>query len=329
MPEAFTDAPSSISATGVTLNGRAIANGVATNTWFQYGPTTSYGSTTTVAAIGSGTASVNITAPISGFAPSGYHFRSVAQNAMGTTYGINQIVPSNNANLSALAITDGILTPVFASGTTSYAAVVANTVSSITLTPAAADPAASITVKAIPVPTGVSSPTLALSIGSNVINIVVTPPDGLTTRTYTVTLTRRTVYEDWAAAGSLTGPNSASNEDFDFDGIGNFIEFAFNTDPKIPSPGVLPTLAVVVKPADNLNYPELTYRRRSAPGTLTYVIQSSPNLATWTSVPALDLEQVGSPVPLGDGITEVVTFRILPSIETSPGARFFRLQITE
>lgn len=97
LPEAFTDAASNLLANSVTLNGRTLPNGLATSVWFQYGPTSAYGSTTTLQAIGSGTASVNVTAPLSGFAPGAYHFRLVAQNSSGTTYGINQTVSSNNA----------------------------------------------------------------------------------------------------------------------------------------------------------------------------------------------------------------------------------------
>jgi hypothetical protein len=329
MPEAFTDGPSAVTATGATFNGRAIPNGVATTAWFEYGPTIAYGSTTAAVAVGSGSASVNVNTPVSGFAPYGYHYRCVAQNSMGTTYGINQFIPSNNAALSALTLSAGALTPAFASGTTAYAITVPNATTSTTVTPVVAAAGATVKVNGITVASGGASGAIALSPGANVITTIVTAQNGFTAQTYTVTVTRGTAYEQWAASHSLAGPNSAPTEDFDFDGVSNFAEFGFNTDPKIPSAAALPTLALNLKPADSQRYPELTYRRRIAPGTLTYVIRGSPNLATWTDVPAVQLEQVGSPIPVGDGVTEIVTFRILPSIEISPGSRSFRLRITE
>ncbi|MEQ1853361.1 MAG: hypothetical protein ABMA01_17420, partial [Chthoniobacteraceae bacterium] len=152
--------------------------------------------------------------------------------------------------------------------------------------------------------------------------------DAFTTTTYTVTVTRRTPYEDWIAANSLTGPNSAADEDFDGDGASNFMEFALNTDPRVPSAALLPIVTTTVNPSDNEHYPTITYRRRITPGTLTYVIRSSPNLGTWTDVPGSQLEQIGPADPVGDETTETVTFRILPSLEDAPSRRFLRLKIS-
>lgn len=329
MPEAFTDVPTNLAATGVTFNGRALPNGVATDVWFQYGPTAAYGSTTAVQSVGSGTTSVNVNAVVSGFAPGGYHFRCVAQNSLGTTYGINQVIPSTNTQLSGLALASGTLSPPFAPGTSSYTAVVGNNIGTITLTPTAADGAASIKVNNVTVASGSASAPINLALGSNLLTTAVTAPNAIDTASYIVTVTRRTAYEDWVIANALTGPNSAPGEDFDFDGLLNFMEFALNTDPKAPSSDSCPKISVVVNPADAERYPTITYRRRISPGTLTYSIRSSPDLNAWSDVPAGQLEQVGPPVPVGDGITEVVDFRILPSVEDAPQPRSFRLKVTE
>jgi hypothetical protein len=57
-------------------------------------------------------------------------------------------------------------------------------------------------------------------------------------------------------------------------------------------------------------------------------MQSSPDLTGWIALQGVDLEQVGSPVPTGDGATEVVTFRVKPSVDDASQPRFIRLQVT-
>jgi hypothetical protein len=58
---------------------------------FEYGPTTAYGTTVASADIGSGYGDVNVGASLTGLAPgSTYHYRVVASNPTGTTYGADQ-----------------------------------------------------------------------------------------------------------------------------------------------------------------------------------------------------------------------------------------------
>jgi uncharacterized repeat protein (TIGR02543 family) len=97
---------------------------------------------------------------------------------------------STDASLSALAISSGTLSPGFANGTTSYATTVANSVSSITVTPTRNQANATIAVNGTPVTSGSASSAIALSVGSNTINVVVTAQDGTTTSTYAITVTR-------------------------------------------------------------------------------------------------------------------------------------------
>jgi len=97
---------------------------------------------------------------------------------------------SNNASLSGLKISSGTLSPTFAGGTTAYTATVGSGVNSITLTPTTSDAAASTTVNGNPVLSGAASGAIALNVGANVINTVVTAGDGVTKITYTVTVTR-------------------------------------------------------------------------------------------------------------------------------------------
>ena len=124
-----------------------------------------------------------------------YTTRVIAINAVGrgipsdekTVTVTRAAPPSTDATLSALTLS-GIDFGTFASGTTSYTAQVANSVSQATVTPTVNDSRASYVIKLGGV-TDVDG-VVSLSLGSNVITIVVTAEDDSTTRTYSVTVTR-------------------------------------------------------------------------------------------------------------------------------------------
>ncbi len=98
--------------------------------------------------------------------------------------------PSSNANLSNLAISPGTLTPAFSTNTIAYSATVSNTTTSLTVTPTTSDPTATIKVNGTTVISGKASGAIALAVGKNTINTVVTAQDGQTTKTYCITVTR-------------------------------------------------------------------------------------------------------------------------------------------
>ncbi|MBE7498473.1 MAG: cadherin-like beta sandwich domain-containing protein [Verrucomicrobiaceae bacterium] len=102
---------------------------------------------------------------------------------------------SSNADLASLTPSLGFLSPAFASATTSYTVQAPYASTSLSLTPIRLQSAATIQVNGVPVASGAASAAIPLGIGSNVINIVVTAADGVTTKTYTVTVIR-------AAAGA-------------------------------------------------------------------------------------------------------------------------------
>ena len=113
-------------------------------------------------------------------------------NAQATqTYTLTVNVPSSaDANLSALTISSGTLSPTFASATTAYTATVSNTTTSLTVTPTKNQANATITVNGIAVTSGSASAAINLNIGSNTITTLVTAQDGTTTKTYTTTVNR-------------------------------------------------------------------------------------------------------------------------------------------
>ncbi len=97
---------------------------------------------------------------------------------------------SNNADLAALVISAGTLTPAFAAATLSYTAVVPEGTSSFTLTPTAAESHAMLRVNGVVVASGTASGAIPLNVGNNTVNVMVTAQDSVTTKTYTLTITR-------------------------------------------------------------------------------------------------------------------------------------------
>ena len=95
-----------------------------------------------------------------------------------------------NANLSSLVLSAGTLSPAFTSATTGYTATVASQTMSVTITPTTAAPSSTITVNGTVVVSGATSGSIALNPGANPITTVVTAQDGITTKTYTVTVFR-------------------------------------------------------------------------------------------------------------------------------------------
>ena len=96
-----------------------------------------------------------------------------------------------NASLKGLALSSGVLSPAFASGTTSYTASVGSGVSGITVTPTVSQAFATVDVRInggayATVQAGKASGTLALKSGSNTLEVKITAEDGVTVRTYTV-----------------------------------------------------------------------------------------------------------------------------------------------
>ena len=112
-PSVTTAAASSVLDTTATLNGSVTPNRLSTTYHFEYGTTTSYGSTTSDTSAGSGTSGVAASANLSGLAPSTtYHFRLVATNAGGTTSGSDLTLttgdkPSVTTQAASLVTTSG------------------------------------------------------------------------------------------------------------------------------------------------------------------------------------------------------------------------------
>jgi len=156
--------------------------------------------------VASGTTGI-FTIGASGLLPAtAYSFKAYATNSAGTTYttpASTFATPSNDASLAALVLTTATLSPPFAGGITSYATSVPNATTSITVTPTVAQASATVKVNAVSVPSGSASPAIALAAGANLVTVVVTAQDGVTTRSYSLTVTR-------LAPPSVTSPTSTA-----------------------------------------------------------------------------------------------------------------------
>jgi uncharacterized delta-60 repeat protein len=86
-PLVITNPATNVTGSSATLNGSVNPHGLSTTVYFQYGTTTSYGHTT-ASQTKSGSTYQSVSANISGLSAStAYHFRIVATNSSGTTYG--------------------------------------------------------------------------------------------------------------------------------------------------------------------------------------------------------------------------------------------------
>jgi len=102
------------------------------------------------------------------------------------------VVRAAGPTLSGLGLSSGTLSPTFASATTSYTATLPSSSSStLTLTPYSADSNATVTINGQSVALGNASSPISINYGSSsAITLVITAPDGVSTRTYTVAVTR-------------------------------------------------------------------------------------------------------------------------------------------
>jgi phosphodiesterase/alkaline phosphatase D-like protein len=122
VPTVSTAAPYNVISAGATLAGTVVANGDTTTATFEYGVSTSYGSTAFASENPiTGSRLTNVSRVVSGLASgTTYHYRAVGTNIVGVTNGLDQsflTTPSAPVAASALQITSSRFTtswnPVF------------------------------------------------------------------------------------------------------------------------------------------------------------------------------------------------------------------------
>ncbi|MGH2862781.1 MAG: S53 family peptidase [Solirubrobacteraceae bacterium] len=90
--------------TGAWLRAGVYPNGEATSYYWQYGTTSSYGSSTAAVSVGAGAAPVSIGSHLATLKPgTKYHYRLVATNASGTEYGYDGMFATTGHAMAAKA----------------------------------------------------------------------------------------------------------------------------------------------------------------------------------------------------------------------------------
>jgi hypothetical protein len=104
--------------TSTTLRAYVTPNEAATTVHFEYGTSTSYGTSTPEQGIGAGTSRIAVSAAVGGLKPNTrYHFRAVATNAAGITRGGDRAFTTSRTPTS-VALTASTTRPIWGSGMT-------------------------------------------------------------------------------------------------------------------------------------------------------------------------------------------------------------------
>lgn len=128
------------------------------------------------------------------------------------TQSFTYIPASTDSDLSSLTLSQGSLEPSFSPSITAYTAEVPDSVASIAIFATARDNGATVTVNGQP-----STSPVNLQFGANSITIVVTAQDGVTTKTYTLTLTRQSPAGVTVTDQTINVPAGSSPQDVRLD----------------------------------------------------------------------------------------------------------------
>lgn len=132
----------------------------------------------------------------------------------------------------------------------------------------------------------------------------------------------------------MSGPQSAPGADPDGDGLTNLLEYALNQDPTRYGQGSNPVQTVIRGYADG-NYLSIRFTRAPLATDITYIVEVSSDLATWTAVAsaANGAALSGPGVVSDDGANSSAhTVEVRDTVEqsASPGQRrFLRLRVTQ
>jgi hypothetical protein len=140
------------------------------------------------------------------------------------------------------------------------------------------------------------------------------------------------------ASDNAAPPNTASvivyvyriaspSADTNNDGISALMEHALG----IPAGAInartmLPAATIQTDSATGDKYLTMQFRRRIQRAGLSYVVETSNNLAQWDNTGAAVQEM--SSTPTGDGVTETVAVRVTPAMNASNPKGFVRLRVS-
>ena len=122
---------------------------------------------------------------------------------------------SNDAQLNNLEVNIGQLDQVFQSSQLSYTASVAYLTSNLQVTATTANVNASLTINGVNTVSVAASNPLTLAVGINVIAIVVTAEDGITTQTYNLVITRQSL-QSFAQQAYVVNSDTENGDKFGY-----------------------------------------------------------------------------------------------------------------
>jgi uncharacterized delta-60 repeat protein len=197
VPLTLTEAPSNVTGTGAVLTGSINPKeGAAVTAAFEWSSDgVNFASMPADPATVTGNVTTAVTATLQGLTEGAtYHYRVTGTSTAGTfkgeTISFVAAPAATNDYLVMLALSWGEPSPAFSSNQTNYTLTVPPAVASISLTPTAASPQATVKVNGVSVTSGAASPGLPLAFGDNTFGIEVTAPNGQAKRTYHLILTR-------------------------------------------------------------------------------------------------------------------------------------------
>ncbi|MEY4243513.1 MAG: hypothetical protein RLZZ245_1098 [Verrucomicrobiota bacterium] len=335
-PFVYTNPATGLSATTATLNGFVNPNGFITAARFEYGMTTSYGSSAAVTLSNPAVGYSNtVSADLTGLSPGGtYHYRLTATNVDGTS----QTADGTFSTVSPLAAPTLAADPISAHLTASSATLggevtadggAAITERGVVYAATATNPAPEIGGTGVTkLSTTGSTGTFYLEVGSltastaygfrayaiNSFGTTYSSVGGFTTGGGVA----RSHQQEWRFAnfGAYDSENSGADAaDPDGDGLSNLLEYALGLDPN--TAGVMP--AVLVLNGANLEY---TYSRDTAAreNGINYQIEWSDTLdvGSWSTETVTEeilsteaaLETVKTSVPAGSGGKRFLRLRV-------------------
>lgn len=142
---------------------------------------------------------------------------------------------------------------------------------------------------------------------------------------------------NYLATAGLTGANAALNADPDGDGLTNLTEYALNLNPAKSDAGstAVPQSQVAIRAYGGTNYLSILFTRVPLATDITYIVESSPDLLTWTTVatgaggaalsgPGLVSDDAANTAPHTVEVRDTVA-----QTATDGQRRFLRLRITQ
>jgi len=183
---------------------------------------------------------------------------------------------------------------------------------------------------------GGSAATLSLSAvtaaNAGAYTVVVSDPTGSTTSQPALLTVFQTSFAGWQTAfftpEEIATPAgvAAAGSDPNNDGISNWMAFVSGLHPRESgTPGALPVTSI--QEVGGNRYLTFRYRQLLGLTSIPYTVCVSDELAIWDETEA-QIEQIGDPVPSGDGLTETVTVRLkTPLNDPQMTRKFLRLKV--